>query len=281
MNNSVAILILFYNKLNQTIECINSFLPSNQKIYVLNNGSHCTQWEKLQAKFKSQKTVILMDAKANIGVSGGRNFLITSTDEPWIFSVDNDIQVRPTKGWIQQFENFILNTPQAKIICPAVFNVHENKWGQQVNIKKIEKRIRLETGDLEESNCFPGGASIVHRSIFRECGLFDEEMFIGFEDYEYGLRAMLSDKGDLKAFHCNEIKLIHDHRFQKGSKDKEAVRQRYNEEKLKMSFDRMVSKYNIEFEHDWRWWCQKQVQDMTVNKTFTKIRRKISTWLGR
>ena len=44
MNNAVAVLIIFFNKLDQTIECIESFIPSQQPIYVLNNGSDKKLW---------------------------------------------------------------------------------------------------------------------------------------------------------------------------------------------------------------------------------------------
>lgn len=37
--NAVAVLVLFFNKLDQTKDCIRSFIPSGQMIYVLNNGS--------------------------------------------------------------------------------------------------------------------------------------------------------------------------------------------------------------------------------------------------
>jgi len=277
----VAILVLFYNKLDQTIECIESFLPSGQNIYVLNNGSDKLQWKKLQVNFKQQETIIFLDAGSNLGVSGGRNYLIKYTKEAWIFSIDNDIRVQPENNWLEIFEKFIINTPAAKIICPALFNVHENLWSQQLFLSNSANQISVETGNLTESNIFPGGGSIVHRSVFNTYGLYDEEMFVGFEDYEFGLRAMVSGKGELKVYHCAQIELVHDHRFQKSNNDKEAVRQRYNEQKLKASYDRMVSKYDIVFEHDWKWWTQKQVADMTQNKRVSQLKTALKKILGK
>lgn len=275
MKSVIGILILFYNKFDQTIECIESFLPSGQNIYILNNGSDKNQWKKLHENFKLQETVVFLDAGANLGVSGGRNYLIKYTKEPWIFSVDNDIQVRPANNWFKIFKNFVSNTPTAKIISPALFNVHENSWSQQLILNKSANTISVEAGNIKKSNIFPGGASIVHRSVFDMYGLYDEEMFVGFEDYEFGLRAIVSGKGELKVYHCEGIELVHDHRFQKKSNDKEAVRQRYNEEKLKASYDRMVSKYDIVFDHDWKWWTQKQVADMTQSKKVSQLKSAI------
>ena len=281
MKSSICILILFYNKLNQTIECINSFLPSGQNIYVLNNGSDTHQWKKLQTNFKDNETVILIDAGTNLGVSGGRNLLIKYSKEAWIFSIDNDIYIKDTENWVQKFEQFLTNHPEAKIVCPALFNIHDNTLSEQLTIYKTGKNIEVKTGDFAITNCFPGGGSIVHRSIFEQYGLFDEEMFVGFEDYEFAIRAMLSGKGELRAYHNKDIELVHHHRFQKSSNDKEAVRQRYNEEKLKASYDRMVSKYDIVFDHDWKWWTQKQVTDMTQNKRVYQLKSAIKKLLGK
>jgi hypothetical protein len=88
-------------------------------------------------------------------------------------------------------------------------------------------------------------------------------MFVGFEDYEYALRALLSDKGSFEVHHIETIKLIHDHQYQKKASDKKAVKQRYNEEKLTASYNRLIEKYGIAFDHDWQWWTRKQVADMT------------------
>lgn len=280
MNEQIAILILFYNKLDQTKNCINSFLPSGHKIYVLNNGSNETQWINLQSSYSNHTSVVFFDAGKNLGVSAGRNFLINATKEEWLLSVDNDVTIRPQQNWNELFKVFIQQQLEAKIICPHIYNVHEQAYVDQLNVLKNEKQISIETGSFSTTNCFPGGASIIHRSIFETYGLFDEEMFVGFEDYEFALRAMLSTQGEFKACHIKEIELIHDHQFQKSSKDKEAVRQRYNEEKLKASYDRLVAKYNIVFDHNWQWWTRKQVQEMTENKWLLTMKKRIKKLLN-
>jgi GT2 family glycosyltransferase len=281
MNKQIAILILFYNKLDQTKDCIHSFLPSGHKIYVLNNGSDETQWSSLKSTYKNHSSVVLLDAGKNLGVSGGRNDLINATKETWLLSVDNDIVIKPQQNWNELFEQFLVQHPEAKIICPHIFNVHEEAYSKQLQVVLKNNEVSIETGDYIITNCFPGGASIIHRNIFETYGLFDEEMFVGFEDYEFAIRAKLSEYGELKAYHLNEIELIHDHQFQKSSSDKEAVRQRYNEEKLKASYERLVSKFNIVFEHDWQWWTRKQVVDMTKSKWFSTVKERINKVLNR
>jgi hypothetical protein len=76
----------------------------------------------------------------------------------------------------------------------------------------------------------------------------------------------------LEVFSIKGIELIHDHRFQQSSKDKEAVRHRYNKERLSKSYERMIRKYGIEFDHDWQWWTENQIQLMTERPWVSKLK---------
>ncbi|MFY7839479.1 MAG: glycosyltransferase family 2 protein [Lacibacter sp.] len=268
----VDILILFFNKVDQTILCINSFLPSGQNIYVLNNGSDEQQLKKLQQTFAGNSQVRIFDAGKNLGVSGGRNFLINNTTAPWLLSVDNDITIQPS-DWLTIFCNYLEANPRVQIVAPHIYNVHEQMYSEQLKVTLAHKKVMVETGSFPVTNCFPGGASIIKRTVFEQYGLFDEEMFVGFEDYEYALRALLSVKGPFEVHHLNAVELIHDHQYQKSSKDKEAVRQRYNEERLTASYERMVQKFGVEFDHNWQWWTRNQVTVMTEKPWLSRLKR--------
>lgn len=277
----VDIIILFFNKVDQTIECINSFLPSGQQIYVLNNGSDARQVNKLKKTFQDNPQVHLLDAGKNLGVSGGRNYLIRHTSAPWIFSVDNDIRIKAPEQWMQSFENFIIKHPEALVVSPLMYNVHEKAYSAGLNVKLENNRMYIESTNRVVTNCFPGGASIIHRSVFDNYGLFDEKMFVGFEDYEYALRAILSTFGPLQVYHLDTIELIHDHQYQQCRSDKEAVRQRYSNERMQASYDRLVEKYGIVFDHDWQWWTNTQVKMMTELPLLQKLKKQIRRFLDR
>ena len=259
--------------MHQTISCINSFLPSGQDIYVLNNGSDSAQLIKLKQTFKGNDRVNILDAGKNLGVSGGRNFLIQHTKAPWLFSVDNDITIRHQHSWVEIFKQFLDSNSKVKIVSPVLYNVHEQANSLQLSVQLDNKCMKIETGVFAVSNCFPGGASLIHRNVFENYGYFDEAMFVGFEDYEFAIRAMFSEKGALEVHSLNAIELIHDHLFQKINKDKEAVRSRYDEERMKASYDWLVNKYGITFDHDWRWWTSNQVEMMTTPPWKKKLKQ--------
>lgn len=264
LNNKVAVLVLFFNKLEQTKDCIRSFIPSGQMVYVLNNGSPEEHWEDLKKTFAGCENVKYYDAGKNLGATGGRNYLIKHSTEPWIFLVDNDVTVKQQKEWVILFHSFLKKQPDAKLISCNVYNVHEKAYTKQLRVVKKDRKVYIEAGTFDVTNTFSACGTIVHRSIFDTYGLFDENMFVGMEEYEYTLRTMHTPAGEIKVYQYNAIEIIHDHRFQKTTADKEAIRIRYNMQMLKAGYEHMVKKYDIEFEHDFEWWTKKQIATMTV-----------------
>jgi GT2 family glycosyltransferase len=262
--NTIAVLVLFFNKLNQTMDCIRSFIPSGQMIYVLNNGSSEDQWLNLQQTFAAHSNVKYYNAGRNLGATGGRNYLIQQTAESWIFLVDNDVTVKQETEWVSLFHSFLKKEPDAKLISCNVFNLHENAFTKQLRVVKQDRKVHIEAGDFAVTNTFSACGTIVNRSVFEIYGMFDEKMFVGMEEYEYTLRTMQSPAGEIEVFQFNDIEIIHDHRFQKKTADKEAIKLRYNNEMLQSSYNHMVKKYDIVLDHDFEWWSKKQVVTMTV-----------------
>ena len=255
-------MILFFNKLEETIACIDSFLPSGQPIYLLNNGSNENFWHLLQQEYDSNLQVTLFYSSTNLGVSAGRNYLIRHTLEPWLLIVDNDITAKDPVQWYLQMNNVLNEAGGFDAYSLHIFNKHEDCFVSPINVVQNGKKITIETSEELLTNCFPGTGSVVNRNVFLTHGLFDESLFVGFEDYEYALRCMLSSQGALKVLHINQIVFIHDHQVQKSKEDREAVRMRYNENTIRESYNSIVNKYQIEFVHEWEWWTRNQLSEM-------------------
>lgn len=279
-NSSIAILVIFYNKLSQTITCIESFLYSSQNIYVLNNASDKNSWEYLKAYFEKHKNVILFNSDINLGPAGGRNFLIEKSTEDWIFIVDNDVFVKPEKYWKNIFHQKISEIKDGLMFSPKIFNVHENSYATSHTFVNTNGVLLLEESNFEVTNYFSCCGIIINRKIFDLYGLFESNLF-AFEDYEFSIRAMCSTHGEFKVYPIPEIELVHDHQIQKGRNDKKAVLQRYNEDKISKSLKLISSKHNILFSHDWQWWTRKQVSDMKGHTFFTKVLYKIRGFINK
>ena len=273
--HKIAILILFFNKLEETIACIESFLPSSQPIYLLNNGSDYSLWRALQKKFKLNKQVTLFHSDINLGVSAGRNYLIKNTSEPWLLIVDNDITSKEPTSWYSQILDYLKEDEVYDAYSLYIFNRHEDKYVKPIKVVQNARKITIETSEESVTNCFPGTGSVVNRKVFVAHGFFDESLFVGFEDFEYALRCMHSSLGQLKVLHINSIELIHDHRVQKTKADKKSVKIRYDENKIRESYTSIINKYQIEFDHNWEWWTRNQISDMNGKSFFARIKDKI------
>lgn len=262
LESSLAVLILYFEKNSQTIQCIKSFLNPNVQIYVLNNGSSASNWEKLQKKFSRNKNIVFFHSETNLGPARGRNFLIERVAEQWLFLVDNDITIYPKKQWVEKLKLFIQANADAKIILPRLYNVYENQYCQHPVVCIEDNQVRFvdDKGSMD-LNYFPSGAAIVHRSVFEELGNFDTQIF-AFEDYEFAIRALKAEK-PLHIRRYEGIELIHDHKYQRNKQDQAAVLERYNNKRLLDSFRWIEQKHQVLFEHEWEGWSRQQVVEMT------------------
>ncbi|RJP65598.1 MAG: glycosyltransferase [Ignavibacteriales bacterium] len=258
-NNNVdlAIMILFHEKVDQTIECLKSFIPSSQKIYILNNGSSKESVYQLKKFCKEYSQIKILDAGKNLGVGVGRNYLLQHTQEEWSFFVDNDIYVTKD-NWLRNFIVHLKNNPDTEVFIPRLFNLHENNYVTYNALEFSDGRINYLLTEDGKLNNFPGGASIINRKLFKRLGLYDDKMFVGLEDFEFVIRGLLNNT-PIKAKLIDDIELVHDHRKINKSVDKNAVLVRYNEDSIQNSFDRMQSKYpNLNIQHEWRNWVKEQ-----------------------
>lgn len=264
---SIGIFILFHEKVEQTIECINSFLPFGISIYILNNGSSSQSTSKLLAHIKNYKHVILLDTEHNLGVGVGRNYLIEHTKEEWLFFIDNDIIIHST-NIVDKILNHIIQYPDAEAFIPSLYNVHENSFVNFLIMNIDNNIVRFKEISDESTNYFPGGAAVVNRKVFQRCGLYDEKMFIGLEDMELALRAIFAGE----PINCRVIKditLHHNHKTVTACDDKRAVITRYDMGIQEKSYLRILQKYpTLKFDHSYHSWVVEQQTIMTQSNNF-------------
>ncbi len=128
---------------------------------------------------------------------------------------------------------------------------------------------------------YSGGAAFVNRQLFDRLGLYDDRMFVGFEDFELGIRAILLGN-PVKGRLIHDIKLIHNHIYAKRTEDKTAVLARYNISSLESSFNRMTEKHKVTLEGDWQKWVHCQVEKIHKNQDITRIKyaqKCVTNWI--
>lgn len=264
IKSNLAVLILFFEKAQQTIECVKSFLPSGIKIYILNNGSSECNSNAVQQFCSAYDRVTIFRSDKNLGVSEGRNFLIEKTDEELLFFVDNDIFIK-TDNWLAILEAQIMKNPEAEVYIPRIFNVWENRFLPYsfmdiADNKMVFHYMKESEWDQETRlNWFPGGASIVRRKLFERLGMYDCEMFVGFEDYELAIRGFRGQQ--ILGVPLSRVTLFHDHAASFNNKfDKNAVAIRYKVSSHEDSIKKILLRHGVEFSNDkgWRKWVAEQ-----------------------
>lgn len=257
--------ILFHEKVDQTIECLQSIIDSsNCPIYILNNNSSPYARKKLGEFCRDYSHITIFDSEKNLGVGVGRNYLINQTTVEWLFFLDNDITIR-TQNWPEILGCYLKYHIEVDAFVPSLFNLHE---GNYVTLHSIEINNGIATLNDESSrlsNSFPGGAAIVNRRVFEHLGIYDDMMFIGLEDFELAIRGILNNL-PIQALHIPQIELIHDHRKVFTTEDKSAVIIRYDHQAIANSYMRISEKHGITINNDWENWTDKQINKM-LNKS--------------
>jgi len=264
---ALGVCVLFFEKAEQTIECVQSFLGSGVPIYILNNNSSDKSTQLLKEFCRKHVQVKIFDSVENLGVSGGRNFLIAHTQEKWLFFVDNDIVIK-NADWLNVVGLHIDRLPGIEVFIPQLWNVHDGSFSFYSPFSLSQGKIRMQDrlNAKGETNRFPGGASVVNRCVFDRLGLYDEKMFVGFEDFELAIRGIKNNR-PVRAMQIKGIELVHDHKQAKSAEDKKSVLKRYDVDLHKASFARVRELYGVEFEDDWEKWVTNQSRELIFGKS--------------
>lgn len=278
---NIAVCILFFERLEQTLACIESCLSSGVNIYVLNNGSSTSSRQALGEFCGNHKQIKIFDSDVNLGVSVGRNYLVTHTTEEWLLFLDNDIVVR-TNEWVDKLARHIHAHQEIEVFIPKLFNIHEASYVPYCSTRIVESKAIHDVSITKNlTNTFPGGAAFVNRQLFDRLGLYDDRMFVGFEDFELCIRALLM-KNPVKVKLIHDIKLTHNHIYTKKTEDRNAVLARYDITSLEFSFNRMTEKHKVILEGDWQKWVNYQVEKILKDEHLTPIKyiqKRVTNWL--
>jgi len=198
-----AHVILSFNKINQTIQCLNSLLkvasPKRTPIILVHNGSHLEVVSKLQSNFPAIYHLIL---ESNIGFAGGANSGITEAFHyaDWVYFHTNDTETICLPDILPH---------QPAMLAPMI------KRRDQDNLDSLGGYIDLTTlkphhfrddfgfehlltvSNNEKLNVapyVPGTAFLVHKDPFSAMGGFDQSFHTYWEDIDFSYRLYKKNK---------------------------------------------------------------------------------------
>ena len=261
---NLTIVVLSCERAQATIkmmETIEQEIPNFKGIYLIaDNGSSKETIEQLKSKMeKVPYKCEILEFGENLGVAKGRNEALKHVKTEWFMSLDNDIlfatnplpEIRKT---ISQLGCYFVNLPLANDTGTQIFSMGGNLF-----MEKMENGIHIGCGSLyQQTECkvpqeLPrclcsfvfGGASVISTEKFKECGGFDEGMFVGFEDIDFSIAVF---KKGYKIGSIGLLAFIHDHKKPETKSDLEYEKQRFSNVKL------LESAMYFEKKHNYKVW---------------------------
>lgn len=205
-DNSVGIVLLNWNGLQDTLECIDSLLQltyKNYKIIIVDNNSS----EDLSTLETTYPQVILIKNTDNLGYTGGNNIGISKASElgfKYCWILNNDTTVDPLSLEI------MINALEANTRLSAVTNLilysddTSLSWFAGGIIKNgipairgyFEKTERINATDpiiIEDTDYLSGCSFVSQTDTLTKINGFDENYFCYVEDIDISLKLINSD----------------------------------------------------------------------------------------
>lgn len=200
----ICIILLTYNNLKDTLECIKSIKNLNGgpfTIYLVDNGSSDNTVETISKYFPEIKLIPLVK---NLGVPGGFNQGIYASlieNFEFVFLLNNDTVVHPDilnqmLSIFDKDQNCGLVMPKIYYYPPQTDIVGRDKvWADGGYYRKFPPTIKLKDDrkgiDFDKPRIIdyaPTCALLIHRSVFQKIGLFDPGYFFFYEDWDFSER---------------------------------------------------------------------------------------------
>lgn len=201
MEPRVSVLILNWNGLADTVECVDSFLQCdypNFHILVIDNGSEEDDVAQLESRYGEHPSIALLRNGENLGFNRGMNAGIRKALElgtDYVLLMHNDNVVDP--HFLTELVRGLAANPQAGIAGPRIYSYYRREeqalsagwinWWTGDSYLISRKLLRLEKPtevDYSAENGF-----LIRREVLQQIGLLPEDRFFGSTTEEYCLWA--------------------------------------------------------------------------------------------
>lgn len=206
MKPLVAIIIINYNGLEDTKECLESIQSLeyvNYKTYVLDNASPDNSGEELEQYINSlnNNRVIFLQSEENLGFTGGNNKVITlaiSEGAEYIWLVNNDTTV-DSKA-LSSLMDAMESDDQLGMVSSRIYYYGTSSWwfvGGEItkfgNVWQIKDGTAICDQNVNspyyKTDYITGCSLLARTTMIKEIGLLNYDYFMYFEDTEWCIRA--------------------------------------------------------------------------------------------
>lgn len=197
MTPSVYILILVWNNISDTLECLNSIQEldyPNYSVAVIDNGSTIDVKNPIKSNFSN---VHFIETAENLGYAEGNNVGIRyalSQQADFVLILNNDTIVDPQA--VSELVKAGQAHPDAAVLCPKIyFSAPPTKimfagaeWDAESAMFKYFGLGQEDTGKeerLQETAVGSGCALLIRASAITRVGMFDPRFFLLWEEFDW------------------------------------------------------------------------------------------------
>lgn len=200
MEPRVSIIILNWNGIKDTLECLQSVYDldySNYEVIVVDNGSTDNSVQVIRSSFPK---VMMIENKENLGYAGGNNVgmrYAMDTDSKFFWLLNNDTVVAP-----DSLSELILAANKSTgcgLLSPVIYFYGEPEKVQFCgSILDWRKKGFIHVSDVMSLKNIAsakdlvlwGTALLISRKVVMAVGFLNEKYFSYHEDIEYSVRAL-------------------------------------------------------------------------------------------
>lgn len=199
-----SIIVINWNGLEDTIECIQSILKHTQAdyhLYIIDNGSDNSEGQKLVEEYATHPLIDVECYEQNLGFVGAHNRIweekIRPQDSQYLALINNDTIVTPL--WLQKLTD-TATEEKAKLVAPILLDYYNRTTIDNIGhvmlssgeiIPKLSGKALTSNFDQKKQVGVCGGAALIATEMIRDLGFFDTHFTTGYEDAELGLRALI------------------------------------------------------------------------------------------
>ena len=200
MQPLVYVVILAWNHLDDTRECLESFLRSdygNARFVVVDNASTDGTVAMLRADFPQ---VEVLESPTNIGIAGGYNVGIAHSLQQgadFVLVCNNDLLIDP--AMVSQLVTALSGDAQSGMAMPKIYHYYGDRtrlWCPGAYWRRFPPTVKM-IADVPDGPAYnrlqpiefaPSCCLLISRRALEKAGQFDTGYFFYFDDWDYSIR---------------------------------------------------------------------------------------------
>jgi GT2 family glycosyltransferase len=202
-NPKVSIIMLNWNGLKDTIECVESLKRisfSDYRVILVDNGSQGNDVETIKHRFGDYVHIIENDR--NYGFAEGNNigmrYALTAHSPDYLLLLNNDITVAP--DFLTELVNVAENDREMGLLGPLVYDYYKPNairgtgsgqrinWWRGVTYDVMSSTPGEEATGVREADSVEGSCMLAPRNVLDKVGMLDGEYFAYWEETDWCVR---------------------------------------------------------------------------------------------